>query len=170
MHAPIRLDISDEEAKRERERLVRYIVATFDLESGVDISADLGAMARVREAVGVAHEHRMTAQLEDCVIDLPNLAPAASFHHALSLGTLAVICTGERPPPDPEKVRAERRREVERRAAEENAARDAAKTSNVPFVVAVGVAILVGSSMVWAMHSCGDHPKAEPTDKSEHVK
>jgi hypothetical protein len=172
VHRPIRLDISEEEQKRERERLVRYIVATFDIESGADISPDLSAMARVREAVAVAHEHRMTAQLEDCVIDLPNLAPAASFHHALSLGTLAVICTGERPPPNPEQVRAERTREAERRAAEEEAARETKKTSNVPFIVAVGVVIMVASSMVWAMRSCGDHPKEhdEPADKSEHHK
>jgi hypothetical protein len=169
----VRLDITEEEAARERERLVRYIVATFDVESGVDVSADLMAMARVREAAAAAHEHRMALRhLEEHVIDLPNLAPAASFHHSLSLGTLAVICTGERPPPDPEQVRADRQREIERRAekGKEEAARNAASSSNVPFIVGIGVVIVVASSMVWAMHSCGSHPEHEPAEKSEHRK
>jgi hypothetical protein len=165
------LDISDEEQKREIERLVKYIVAVFDIESGADISHDLSAMERVREAAKAVHEHRMTAQLEDHVIDLPNLAPAASFHHAMSLGTIAVIATGERPPPDPEQVRAASKREAEQRAAEEEAARNEKKTSNGPFIVAVGVVLIVASSMVWAMHSCAGHEKEEPTnDKSEHRK
>jgi hypothetical protein len=161
------MDFKNEEA--ERERLVRYIVAMFDLESGVDISHDLSAMARVRAAAEEAYEHRK--KREGYVIDLPNLAPAANFHHALSSGTLASICTLEQPAPDPDAIRAARvedARLAKERAAEKEPARGDDEGGILPFLISLGVIIALVVSAVFIIHACDDHhPKKDHVDKPD---